>query len=111
FQITEQKKKEVDNLIEGIKNKKQNYIMMGDLNSLPDSYTISELEKYFVHCGPDYKQNTWTTKPFNYQGFKEDKLRWRVDYVFATKDVKVISSEIIQTNYSDHLPILTTISI
>jgi len=111
FMISEQKKEEVDNLIEGIKNKKENYIITGDLNATAESYAISKLSKYFIHCGPDFKDPTWTTKLFEYQGFREDKLRWRLDYVFATKDVKVISSEIIKTDYSDHLPILVTISI
>lgn len=111
FTTTDKKKKEVDNLINGIKNKKEKYILTGDLNSPPDSYAISELSKYLVNVGPSYDEATWTTKLFEYQGFKEDKLRWRLDYVFATKDVNVISSEIIKTDYSDHLPILVTISV
>lgn len=111
FEITDQKRQEVDRLVQGIKNKKDNYVLTGDLNSTPDSYTISELEKYFVSAGPSYDQPTWTTKPFEMQGFIEDKLRWRLDYVFATKDVKVVSSEIVDTQYSDHLPVLVTIEV
>jgi endonuclease/exonuclease/phosphatase family metal-dependent hydrolase len=111
FTVSDKKRKEVDNLVNGVKNNKENYILTGDLNSTPDSYTISELSKYFVNAGPSYNNPTWTTKPFNYHGFVEDQLRWRLDYVFATKDVKIVSSEIIKTAYSDHLPILLNISI
>ncbi|MFH2013902.1 MAG: endonuclease/exonuclease/phosphatase family protein [Patescibacteria group bacterium] len=111
FFISKQKKREVNILIEKIKNKKEKYVITGDLNSTPDSYTICELSKHLVHCGPDFKESTWTTKLFDYQGFREDKLNWRLDYVFATKDVKVVSSKILKTDTSDHLPILTTILI
>lgn len=111
FEITNEKKKEVDNLLSVIKNKKENYVFTGDLNSTPTSYTIMELSKYFQNCSPPYDQNTWTTKAFDYQGFKEDKVRWRLDYIFATQDVKCISSEIIQTEYSDHLPILAELEV
>lgn len=106
FQINDQKRIEIDTFINHIKNKQEKYIVTGDLNSTPDSYIISELSKYFVDCGPKYGEPTWTTKSFDYQGFYEDKLRWRLDYLFASKDVKIFSSEVIKTNYSDHLPIL-----
>ncbi|MDO8609345.1 MAG: endonuclease/exonuclease/phosphatase family protein [bacterium] len=111
FIVTDKKKAEVDNLLNHIKNKKEKYIFTGDLNSTPDSYIVSELSRYFVHAGPSYKEPTWTTKLFDYQGFREDKLRWRLDYVFTSKEIRIISSEIIKTNFSDHLPILVTCNI
>ena len=39
-------------------------------------------------------------------GFEEKELRWRLDYVFASKNIKVLSSQIIPTEWSDHLPVL-----
>jgi len=111
FVITDKRKKEIDNLIELIKNRRR-FCFSGDLNSHSDSYTIDELKKYLVNAGPDLKQPTWTTRPFDYHGqFKEDKLRWRLDYVFCTPDIKVKSSKIISTTVSDHLPILVEFEI
>ena len=81
------------------------------MNIAPNSESIRQIEKYLVQCGPDYQEPTWTTKPFSYKGFEEDKLRWRLDYAFTTRDVKVINSEIINTEYSDHLPILIEIEV
>lgn len=111
FQINEQKKLEIDKFVDIVKDKKEKYLVMGDLNSTPDSYAILELSKQLMHCGPDFKEPTWTTKAFDYQGFYEDKLRWRLDYVFATKDIKIVSSKIIKTDFSDHLPILITFEV
>jgi len=112
FTINEKRKKEVDNLTAIFESKKTNYVFTGDLNSPPNSYTIEQINKYLIHAGPDFRQPTWTTKPFDYHGqFKENKLRWRLDYVFTSQDVKIVDSRILKTIYSDHLPILLTIEI
>ena len=102
---TNEKKKEFSQLFKKIKKKKRRFIFTGDLNARPNSYIIRMLRKKFKHCGPDFKLPTWTTKPFDFKGFKENRLRWRIDYVFATKDIKVVSSNVRKTRYSDHLPI------
>lgn len=107
FEITDAKKKEVDNLVNILKTKKTDYIFTGDLNSLPDSYTIKEMSKYLKNTGPDFNAKTWTTKYHEDKwGFKTDKLDWRIDYVFCTEDVKIKSAKILHIPYSDHLPIL-----
>ncbi|MCU0667483.1 MAG: endonuclease/exonuclease/phosphatase family protein [Patescibacteria group bacterium] len=106
FEITEAKKQEVDNLIDIIDINKKKYIFSGDLNSLPSSYTIKRLSEVLTNCGPSNNKNTWTTKPFEYQGFKANTLDWRLDYVFSSSDMYCHSSEIINTKYSDHLPII-----
>ncbi len=113
FQITDHRKKEINNLLEILTKKKQKYVFTADLNSTPDSYTITEILKIqdVKNPGPDFGENTWTTKPFDYHGFKEDALRWRLDYVFTTQDLNVIDSKIIATDVSDHLPILLEIEI
>lgn len=105
------KRKDAKRLLRIVKNRKKNYILTGDLNAAPDSRTITNLKKHLRHGGPDYKQKTWTTKPFDYLGMRETKLRWRLDYVFATPDVKIINSKILKTPYSDHLPILVEFDI
>ncbi len=104
--MTPVKKIEVDNLINLIKNKKERYFFTGDLNTPPESYPIEQITQYLKNAGPEYKQNTWTTKPFSYNGFEENDLNWRLDYVFCTPDITIESVKVIETDYSDHLPIL-----
>lgn len=111
FFLNKRKKKEINNLVSILKTKKENYIFTGDLNSRPYSYCIKQISKYLKHCGPDFKEKTWTTKKFDYGGFKENKPNWRIDYIFATKDIQVKKTTIVKTEYSDHLPILAIIKI
>ena len=97
---------ETKKLIECFKQYPENLIFTGDLNLPPESTSLQMLEKELQHCGPDYSQATRTTKPFSFMGFEEKELRWRLDYVFASKNIKVLSSQIIPTEWSDHLPVL-----
>lgn len=84
----------------------ENIIFTWDLNLPPETKSIKMIEEELQNCWPDYSQPTWTTKPFSFMWFEENELNRRLDYVFASKNFKVISSGIISTNYSDHLPIL-----
>lgn len=111
FQPTERKKFETDKLVEELSKQKNRFIFSGDLNALPGSYTVNEISKILKNSGPDFGQNTWTTKPFSYRGFEAKKLNWRLDYVFNSPDLKVESAQILQTEFSDHLPVLVKFSV
>lgn len=101
--FTTQDPAERKNLLKNIKSHR--YVLTGDFNSLPESRLVQDLEKRLLHAGPPYEAPTWTTKPFDYMGMTEDKLRWRLDYVFVSRDIKVTGARIIDTPYSDHLPV------
>lgn len=110
FIETDRKLQESELLLANFKDRK-NYIFTGDLNVTPDSKTIKRISEHLKHVGPSFDQPTWTTKPFEYNGFSAVTLDWRLDYVFSSKDITILDTEIIQTNYSDHLPILVDIKI
>jgi endonuclease/exonuclease/phosphatase family metal-dependent hydrolase len=104
--INEKRILEVDRLIPLIKSRHR-YLFGADLNRAADSYTVKLIAEYLKPAGPDYSQPTWPTKPFDYHGqFKETELKWRIDYVFASPDIEIQSSEVVDTAFSDHLPIL-----
>lgn len=111
FESTSRKEQEADNLVQAIQEHTGSFILAGDFNAAPDSYTIKRISQYLQNIGSDLSQNTWTTKPFSYQGFDETELNWRLDYIFGTKDIKVIAAEVLQTEYSDHLPVLIKIEV
>lgn len=111
FEYTPKRAAEADELIALLKDKKKHFMFTGDLNSPPSSPIFEAICQTLKHVGPDLGQPTWPTKPFDYHGWQEDQLRWRIDYAFATPDITIESAEIISTDVSDHLPILTTLSI
>jgi endonuclease/exonuclease/phosphatase family metal-dependent hydrolase len=106
FMQTSDKSIETDRLIAILKEKRHAYVLTGDFNAEPGSYTINEIEKRLKNAGPGMEEKTWTTKLFSYKGFEANKLDWRLDYCFATPDIEIKSAKIIKTDYSDHLPIL-----
>ena len=104
FEETSLKDEEINKLITCI-NKKEKYIFAGDLNTTKTSKYIKQIEQHLIN---NDTSNTWTTKPFSYQGFDEDKLNWKLDYIFSTSDINVKETKVLETQYSDHLPVLCT---
>ena len=104
FEETSLKDEEINKLITCI-NKKEKYIFVGDLNTTKTSKYIKQIEQHLIN---NDTSNTWTTKPFSYQGFDEDKLNWKLDYIFSTSDINVKETKVLETQYSDHLPVLCT---
>lgn len=100
-------------LLSHIGRDRSNYLFTGDLNATPRSDIIEKLPKEtnLRITSPPYAENTWTTKPFSYEGFTAETLAYRLDYAFASIDIKVLRTEVIQTKTSDHLPILITIQV
>ncbi len=106
FTDVDLKKRQIDVLINSIKKNSRYFVFAGDLNSPPESYVVPQLTKMLNHAGPSFEQKTWATKIHDKDGFRVDSLQYRLDYVFATKDLQVKSAKIVQTDYSDHLPVL-----
>ena len=111
FSNTPLRQAESDRLLNILESKNDKYIITGDFNAVPESYLVPKVERLLKHAGPDYEVKTWTTKPFSYNGFEETDLNWRLDYVFTSRDIEAVSSEVVQTDFSDHLPILTQLRI
>lgn len=111
FTETSQKSKEEENLLKYIRDKRNRCFLTGDFNATEDSKFINHLESIMHNAGPNYSQKTWTTKPFNYEGFTATELNWRLDHVFCSEDIEIVSTKIFQTDFSDHLPILVEFSL
>lgn len=111
FTSTPRKLQETKRLADILKTKKSHFIFTGDLNAPPDSPTINTISGNLQNVGPDFTEPTWTTKPFSYDGFEETELKWRLDYIFATPDIVVTDAKVINTDYSDHLPVWAQIEL
>lgn len=111
FKPSERKLQETDALAEVIRDNKSNFILTGDFNATPESKVIYRIEEYVTNCGPNYSKNTWTTKPFSYNGFEVNTLDYRLDYVFGSQDINVVASQVLDTEFSDHLPVLVEVQL
>ena len=77
-------------------------IICGDFNLFPDTDSMNVLNKHFVNLGDIY--NIKTTRPESNE--LSNQSRNVVDYIFVSKDIKVKSFEVQNTNVSDHLPLI-----
>lgn len=111
FKMNTERAAEAQKLYELISPHQLKFILTGDMNADTGSPIINTLSDKLVDAGPDSSHKTWTTKPFSYQDFGADSLDWRLDYIFVTPDIKVSSSRVVQTEFSDHLPIVAEIEI
>lgn len=111
FAPTERKGHETEKLVALLEHHKDHFIFTGDLNATPGSPTIQRISTVLHDIGPQPEQKSWTTKPFSYEGFTEDSLNWRLDYMFATQDIKVVAAKVLDTDYSDHLPLWAEIEV
>lgn len=106
FEGSARKDNETGTLISYLERNKRDFIFTGDINSPTQSATNEAISSVLRDAGPGHHDKTWTTKPFSYDGFSENDLNWRLDYIFSTPDITVLSSEVLQTPVSDHLPVL-----
>ncbi len=108
---TPRKKKEIKKILDIVAKKKARYIFAGDLNAEPQSTLIKGVKRYLKHTGPDFRFVTYTTKP-HLKTYKDHApLQWRIDYVFATADIKIKRAKLVKTTVSDHLPIVVDFDI
>ena len=103
FQHSKMRDSQVDNLLKFLPNSKT--ILMGDFNSYPNSSYMDKLNKVMNNADSELTDPTWTVYPFEYGGFKETKLRHRLDYIFTSKDLQAEVFKVEKSNGSDHLPI------
>lgn len=111
FEATPEKTAETNRLLAELEKQSANFVFTGDLNMPPETAGIKSILNMLSNAGPDFGQKTWTTKPFAYNGFEANTLDWRLDYVFTTPDVRALSSQIINSEYSDHLPVWVDIEV
>lgn len=113
FVTTDVKMKQIKTIARIIrKNEDYPLVLLGDFNSLLGSQEIKEIEKYLVNTDKVEENKTWTMRDFDFQGWEVPKgLKYKIDYVFLSKNIKYENLEIPETNISDHLPVLLTIRV
>ncbi len=98
--------KQVEFILDLIKQASNKIILMGDFNSLPDWPEIIAIKNYgltdaFATTNPNNNTATW---PANYPYL-------HIDYIFLSTDITPISTIIYKTTISDHLPLVATVQL
>lgn len=95
---------QIQSIKEGIENSPYPVIVMGDLNSVPNSYEYYHLsdglQDAFVKAGKGSATS-----------FHDYKFPIRIDYIFTSKTIQPVSYEVDRTiKLSDHYPVIGTFS-
>src|SRR3989344_4505878 len=97
---------QVANLLKLLSREKT--IVMGDFNATPESSVIQRMESVLNNCDPNGTP-TWSTDPRGCKTCAPQAIDTRLDYIFASKDLKTNSPAVLASNASDHLPLSVTI--
>ena len=95
-----ERKKQMDFIEAYIKTVSEPIILMGDFNELPDS---SEMKKI-----TNILEDTATQE---YGTFPADGATARIDYIFVSSNIIVKDNQVIESQASDHLPVIAKIYI
>lgn len=100
---------QVINLINAIP--KEQSLVMGDFNAVPESNCISIISSVLNNTDEACETPTWSVYPEGCPMCNRQKVDTRLDYIFATKDLKTESFKVNQSKGSDHLPVSVIVEI
>ncbi len=100
---------QADKLAEVIPNDKS--IVMGDFNCLPDSYPIQKISKILKNTEPDKNTPTWCQYIGGCSVCQIAEIKYKLDYIFVTKDIQAEEFKALESSGSDHLPVSVLIEI
>ncbi|MFJ7637745.1 endonuclease/exonuclease/phosphatase family protein [Peribacillus sp. NPDC097225] len=99
----EQRQKQVDEVIAISLEAKGPKLIVGDLNATPESKEIATLSSSF--------RDAFAHLNGAYTYYSADGTPKRIDYIFASKNIKISNPKVISTLASDHLPLTAKITL
>lgn len=85
-------------------------IVMGDFNALPESNAVKIMKKS-LRDTVDTHRSTWSLNVKGCPVCKIGDLRYCLDYIFVTKDLRTRSFQVENSKASDHLPISVVVEV
>ena len=107
-EYSEAQSEQVDSLLNILP--RENTILMGDFNATPESEAIRTMRGTLKDSDPS-SAPTWSVYPEGCDVCNPQSLEIRLDYMFTTPDLTVLSSRVEDSNASDHLPISAEIEV
>lgn len=109
FKTTDLSRRQVENLLSVVQEAEPPIILTGDFNSPLGTEELNKIEDILNRV--ENERPTWTVHPFNYRGFEVEDLEFRLDHIFVSKDIRILDSETIYSELSDHLPVKAEIKV
>lgn len=85
-------------------------IVMGDFNATPESVAVQKMRSVLTDTDTTHTP-TWSVYPEGCPVCNLQKIDARLDYIFVSTDIKIISSKVESSKGSDHLPISTIVEV
>jgi endonuclease/exonuclease/phosphatase family metal-dependent hydrolase len=98
----EKQQGQVEAILEHKQKTKHPVIICGDFNNTPFSYSYRKLKDGMQDAFRERGNGLGTT-------FKFEKFPMRIDYIFASEGLDVISFESMEKTFSDHYPVRATV--
>ncbi|MEK7059996.1 MAG: endonuclease/exonuclease/phosphatase family protein [Patescibacteria group bacterium] len=100
---------ETENLLKLLPDK--NTIVMGDFNALPESFPIQKMKQELKDTEINSNTPTWSVYDNGCIGCLVKEIKYKLDYIFTSKDLKTNLFKVYKSKASDHLPILAIINL
>lgn len=84
---------------------KHRALVMGDFNATPDSDCVKIISSALNNTDHNLSIPTWSVYPDGCPTCKRPSVDTRLDYIFATNDLKTTSFNVGESKGSDHLPV------
>lgn len=98
---------QIENLLKVVP--KKHSIIMGDFNATPESEAIQKMKKVMINTERDTSKFTWSVQSNGCRICGSIGIKYRLDYIFSTKDIRTVSSGTMDSKASDHLLIYSII--
>lgn len=91
----------VKTVLRNIKDEK--CILMGDFNSAPEEKVLDGIKRRMTDTADMFKAPLLS--------FPSDKPETKIDYIFVSRDIKVVSADVLKTVSSDHRPVTAVLEV
>ncbi|PWL98209.1 MAG: hypothetical protein DBY04_04680 [Clostridiales bacterium] len=104
----------VKTLVGILQEAKRPVILMGDFNVTPDNPVLSPIRELLTDSFdvyPNKDASTIFTYPSTPEAASNPETKLKIDYIFVSRDIRVDSVEILETQESDHKPYIAYIEL
>ncbi|MCP3026494.1 endonuclease/exonuclease/phosphatase family protein [Halobacillus sp. A5] len=95
---------QVDDMLQIFEEQPGSKVLMGDMNASPEANELRPLLEKFT----DVWNTVNTTPGYTYPSLSPNN---RIDHIYASDDIEVLDAHLIQSEASDHLPVIADLSV